>query len=278
MQQLKCLVTAGVLAILTTGVAEAQEPGSVIARDSRVQGRTYTFPGTGKDVPYALFVPSSYTPSREWPLMVALHGLGRPYDWMLGYEGLVDAAERDGYIVVAPLGYHPRGWYGSRGPGLPRMRRPTGDTEPLPENLGALSEQDVMNVFALVREEFNIDDNRMYLWGHSMGGAGTYHLAAQHAALWAAVGVAAPAPSASPDQLDAFRHVPVIVLQGDQDPLINTTLRWVAKMRTLGMQHLYVEVKGGDHSRFINADREMIEKIFAFFNIARKDERSTLLQ
>ena len=278
MQQLKCLVTAGVLAILTTGVAEAQEPGSVIARDSRVQGRTYTFPGTGKDVPYALFVPSSYTPSREWPLMVALHGLGRPYDWMLGYEGLVDAAERDGYIVVAPLGYHPRGWYGSRGPGLPQMRRPTGDTEPLPENLGALSEQDVMNVFALVREEFNIDDNRMYLWGHSMGGAGTYHLAAQHADLWAAVGVAAPAPSASPDQLDAFRHVPVIVLQGDQDPLINTTLRWVAKMRTLGMQHLYVEVKGGDHSRFINADQEMIEKIFAFFNIARKDERSTLLQ
>ena len=90
MQQLKCLVTAGVLAILTTGVAEAQEPGSVIARDSRVQGRTYTFPGTGKDVPYARFVPSSYTPSREWPLMVALHGLGRPYDWMLGYEGLVD--------------------------------------------------------------------------------------------------------------------------------------------------------------------------------------------
>ena len=278
MQQLKCLVTAGVLAILTTGVAEAQEPGSVIARDSRVQGRTYTFPGTGKDVPYSLFVPSSYSPSREWPLMVALHGRGRPYDWMLGYEGLVDAAERDGYIVVAPLGYHPRGWYGSRGPGLPRMRRPTGDTEPLPENLGALSEQDVMNVFALVREEFNIDDNRMYLWGHSMGGAGTYHLATQHADLWAAVGVAAPAPSASPDQLDAFRHVPVIVLQGDQDPLINTTLRWVAKMRTLGMQHLYVEVKGGDHSRFINADREMIAKIFAFFNIARKDERSTLLQ
>ena len=49
-------------------------------------------------------------------------------------------------------------------------------------------------------------------------------------------------------------------------------------MRTLGMQHLYVEVKGGDHSRFINADREMIEKIFAFFNIVRKDEWSTVLQ
>ncbi len=258
---------------LLPGLAAAQEPGSVVAADRRVEGRTYTFPSTGKEIPYALFVPSNYDASRPWPLMVALHGLGRPYDWMMGYEGLIDAAERDGYIVVSPLGYHPRAWYGSRGPGIPNMRRAEGDTEPLPENLGQLSEQDVMNVFELVRGEFNIDENRMYLWGHSMGGAGTYHLAARHPDLWAAVGVAAPAPSASSDQLEAFRHVPIIVLQGDQDQLINRTVEWVARMRELGMQHVYVEVKGGDHSRFINADRAMIEKIFAFFNIANKNQR-----
>ena len=273
MRQLRSIVTAGVALTVMAGGAWAQEPGSVVAADPRVEGRTYTFPGTGQEVPYALFVPSNYDASRVWPLMVALHGLGRPYDWMMGYEGLVDAAERDGYIVVSPLGYHPRAWYGSRGPGIPNMRRTEGDTEPLPENLGELSEQDVLNVFNLVREAFNIDEDRMYLWGHSMGGAGTYHLAARHPDLWAAVGVAAPAPSVSPDQLEAFRHVPIIVLQGDQDQLVNRTVQWVAKMRELGMQHVYVEVKGGDHSRFINADRAMIEKIFAFFNIASKNQR-----
>jgi pimeloyl-ACP methyl ester carboxylesterase len=191
----------------------------------------------------------------------------------MGYDGMIDFAERDGYIMVAPLGYHPRAWYGSRGAGIPQRLRDAGGTESLPENLGALSEQDVMNVFEIVRDEFNIDANRMYLWGHSMGGAGTYHLAAKHPDLWAALGVAAPAPSAAPDQLKAFKHVPIIVLQGDEDGLVTTTREWVAKMKEIGMEHLYVEVQGGDHSRFINANADTLEKIFAFFNIVRKDQR-----
>ena len=271
---IKAAVVAAVL-VGAVGVlpAVAQEPGSVVARDARGQGRTYMFPGTGTEVPYALFVPSAYDASRAWPLIVTLHGLGRPYDWMLGYEGIIDFAERDGYVMVAPLGYHPRGWYGSRGPGIPQTRRAADITESLPENLGALSEQDVMNVFEIVRTELNIDPDRMYLWGHSMGGAGTYHLAATHPDLWAALGVAAPAPSVDPDQLEAFKHVPIIVMQGDEDRLVTTTREWVAKMKELGMEHLYVEVKGGDHSRFINANADTLEKIFAFFNIVRKDQR-----
>ena len=91
----------------------------------------------------------------------------------------------------------------------------------------------------------------------------------------AALGVAAPAPSASPDQLEAFTHVPIIVLQGDQDQAVPVTRTrdWVRRMKELGMEHVYVEIKGGDHSRFINASSETLEKIFAFFNIVRKDQR-----
>ena len=268
-KRMRMAAIAVAMAVCAVGVvpAAAQEPGSVVARDDRVQGRTYTFPGTGTEVPYALFVPSGYDASRAWPLIVTLHGLGRPYDWMMGYEGIIDFAERDGYIMVAPLGYHPRGWYGSRGSGVSGRRT---EGEPLPGNLGELSEQDVMNVFEIVRNEFTIDEDRMYLWGHSMGGAGTYHLAAKHPHLWAALGVAAPAPAVDPDQLEAFKHVPIIVLQGDEDRLVTTTREWVAKMKAIGMEHLYVEVKGGDHSRFINANRDTLEKIFAFFNIVRK--------
>ena len=271
--RMRSVATMVSLVVVCAVPAAAQDPGSVVASDSRVQGRSYTFPGTGKEVPYALFVPSAYDASREWPLIVTLHGLGRPYDWMMGYEGAIDFAERDGYVMVSPLGYHPRAWYGSRGPGIPQMRGPEGDTESLPSNLGELSEQDVMNVFEIVRKEFNIDTDRMYLWGHSMGGAGTYHLAAKHPDLWAALGVAAPAPSASINQLEAFKYVPIIVLQGDEDQLVTTTREWVAKMKALGMEHVYVEIKGGDHSRFINSSSETLEKLFAFFNIVRKDQR-----
>ena len=189
--------------------------------------------------------------------MVSLHGLGRQYDWLMGYEGMLEYAERDGFIVVTPLGYSRRGWYGSRDNG----------------RTGELSEMDVMHVLALVREELNIDDNRIYLWGHSMGGAGTYHLAGKYPDIWAGLGVAAPAPSVSPDMLKDIAHIPMIALQGDEDRLVVRTRQWVAKMEELGMQHVYIEVPGGDHSRFISRSPDTLAKLFAFFNIVSKQDR-----
>ena len=195
----------------------------------------------------------------------------------MGYDGIIDMAERDGYIIVTPLGYHPRAWYGSRGPGIPPGAAAQDDKEPLPANLGELSEQDVMNVLEIARGEFNVDRDRIYLWGHSMGGAGTYHLAAQHPDIWAGLAVAAPAPQQelTPDRLSAFRRLPILVLHGDSDKTVPVegTRRWVAKMAELGMQHVYIEVEGGDHTNFIAKDRAMLSIVFSFFDIARKHQR-----
>jgi len=254
----------------------AQEPGTVVERDARVQGHTYVFEETGEEMPYALFVPSGYDTAREWPLIVALHGLGRPYDWMMGYDGFIDFAERDGYIVVSPLGYDPQGWYGSRGYGNPAGGGRGGAQSTLPDNLGELSEQDVMNVLEIARDGFNIDESRIYLWGHSMGGAGTYHLAARYPDIWAGLAVAAPAPPReSIDQIALFSEIPVLVLHGDQDSIVPVegSRTWVARMRELGMQHLYIEVPGGDHSLFVREDPETLARVFSFFNIVGKDQR-----
>jgi predicted peptidase len=257
----------------------AQEGGTVVAADKRVQGRSYTFAETGQTIPYALFVPSSYDASKAWPLIVGLHGRGRPFDWLMGYEGIVDFAQRDGYIMVTPLGYHPIGWYGSNGPGVSQdlIKNPRPGDGVLPSNLGELSEKDVMNVLELVRREFKVDDDRIYLWGHSMGGAGTFHLAAKHPGLWAGLAVAAPAVASGPPiaALEQLRMLPTLVLQGDEDKTVpvTATRKWVARMKELGMQHVYTEVRGGDHSLFISKNRETMSKIFAFFNIVRKSQR-----
>ncbi len=227
--------------------------------DPRVQHRSYTFPPTGETIPYALFVPSNYNESDAAPLIVSLHGLGRSYDWLMGYHGLLDQAEANGYIVVTPLGYIRRGWFGSR------------TTEDAVD--AKYSEQDVMEVLRLVRDEFNVDNNRIYLWGHSMGGAGTYHIAAKYPDLFAGLGVAAPAPQrdASIEKtLDRIKHLPIFVLQGDEDGLVVITRRWVSKMQELGMQHVYVEIPGGDHSLVISQNREHMQKFVDFFNIVRK--------
>ena len=229
--------------------------------DPRVQHRNYEFPGTGESIPYAVFVPSSYDNSQPAPLIVSLHGLGRTHDWLMGYHGLLDQAEASGYIVVTPLGYIRRGWYGSRT--LDDMQ----DAE--------RSEQDVMNVLQLMRDEFSVDSNRIYLWGHSMGGAGTYHIAAKYPDMFAGLGVAAPAPEADAPMntiLNNIKHLPIFVLQGDEDAAVpvERTRAWVAKMQELGMQHVYVEIPGGDHSLLISQDAVNMQKFVDFFNIVRK--------
>lgn len=238
--------------------------------DPRVQHQTYEFPETGETLPYALFVPESYDAEEPAPLLVSLHGLGRTYDWLMGYHGLLDFAEERGFLVVTPLGYTRQGWYGARRTGM--EDRELG-------NERQRSEADVMHVVARVREAYTIDPDRLYLWGHSMGGAGTWHLAAKHPDLWAGIGVVAPAPPQDVEAttlLTGIRHLPTIVIQGSDDDLVPVTLtrQWVDAMAGLGMQHVYVEIAGGDHSLLISQDRENMRKIVDFFDIVCRCDRA----
>ncbi len=263
---MKRLLTVALLALTFSlakfAYAERQQSDDErLIDDPRVQHRSYVFPETGESIPYAVFVPASLNPNQAAPLIVSLHGLGRTHDWLMGYHGFLDHAEANGYIVVTPLGYIRRGWYGSR------LTEDPQDAQ--------RSEQDVMNVLQLIRDEFSIDSNRIYLWGHSMGGAGTYHIAAKYPEIFAGLGVAAPAPEANApmdDILARIKGLPIFVLQGDQDDAVpvERTRAWVAKMQALGMQHVYVEIPGGDHSLLISQDEENMRKFVDFFNIVRK--------
>ena len=261
---MKKLLTIGLIPLLmflgSSVLAERQvSDDESNIEDFRVQHRTYTFPPTGETIPYALFIPSSYNEGNPAPLIISLHGLGRTYDWLMGYHGFLDQAEANGYIVVTPLGYIRRGWYGSR------------ETEDQQDS--KYSEQDVMEVLRLVRDELSVDNNRIYLWGHSMGGAGTYHIAAKYPDLFAGLGVAAPAPESNLDiktTLERIKHIPIFVLQGDEDGLVTLTRRWVEQMQSLGMQHVYAEIPGGDHSLVISQNSEHMHKFIVFFNIVRK--------
>jgi len=267
----------------------AQAPGTVVAADKRIQGRTYVFQETGATIPYALFVPSNYDPAKPWPVIVGLHGAGRPYDWLMGYEGIVDFAQRDGFIMVTPLGYHPLGYFGSplpaptaeqlanAPPALAATFRPLLEMiKTLPPNISELSERDVMNVLAIVRKDLNVDPNRIYLWGHSMGGAGTLHLAAKYRDIWAGIAVAAPDRPPNFIQLvEQFKQIPTLVLQSEADEVIEpaSTRELVAEMKEMKMDVVYIEVKSGDHTTFMAKNRENLSKVFSFFNIVQKNQR-----
>ena len=248
---------------LATGAAAdpADQPGKIVER-------SYVFEAAqNKRMTYALFVPTGYDKTKPAPLVVLLHGLySNPWQ-VIHYQGIVEEAEKRGYLVAAPYGYNEGGWYGSRGPGkdfgLHILPPPNS-----PGNLGELSEQDVFNVLAQVRKDYSVDPGRIYLMGHSMGGGGTLYLGMKYKNLWAALAPMAPAIYSSPDALADIRGTPIIVVQGDKDALVkvDNTRRWIAKMKDLKMDYQYIEIPGGDHLFSVIANPGMIARVFDFFD------------
>jgi poly(3-hydroxybutyrate) depolymerase len=208
------------------------------------------------------------------PLIVALHGYGGDGNSLLRGNTL-DLAEQGGYIVVGPMGYNTMGWYGSPvivargGPGQGRGRgaSPAPQT-PEPPNLAELSEKDVMNVLAIVRNEFTVDDKRTYLMGHSMGGAGALFLGPKYVDQWAAVASMAPAAFLmQPDSLAPVKDkMPLLLAHGDADTVVPTDVgrRWAKKATELHMKDFrYMELPGADHGTVIT---QSMPDIFRFFS------------
>jgi predicted esterase len=263
--------------------------GLIQSNDPRVQNRTYKFADTNEDLPYCVFVSSKVSKDTKAPLIISLHGLGIGPGFMCQGKA-IDLAEAGGYILAAPMGYSTGGWYGSpvmnmggrgRGgrPGAPGAgagagaapaAAPAAPAAPAPPaNLAELSEKDVMNVLAMMRKEFNVDDNRTYLIGHSMGGAGTYFLGSKHAKEWAAIAPMAPAAFLmNNDRATILKGIkdaklPMFVAQGDADeavPVTNTRM-WVDTMKELQMNYEYKEYPGVSHGPIIEA---AMPDIFAF--------------
>jgi predicted peptidase len=261
--------------------AAVQQPPGRGPVDARVQQRTYTFADTNEQIPYALFVSSKVTPNEKSPLIVSLHGLGGDQNTMVR-ESLrsVELAEQGGYILVAPMGYNSAGWYGIP-PGPPRPANANAPQRPPRPVIGGTaitdaakvreaSERDVMTVLDMVRKEFNVDERRIYLMGHSMGGAGTYYLGSKHGGVWAALAPIAPAAMGMTNDrvkvLEGIKAagVPMLVTMGDADeavPVANVRT-WVETMKELGMSYEYKEFPGVTHGPIIAGS---MDDIYAFF-------------
>jgi predicted peptidase len=262
-----------------------------------VQIRTHHFAETKEDIPYALFVSSKVTKTEKAPMIVTLHGLGGTHTTMMR-PNAIDLAEAGGYILLAPMGYNPRGWFGApapqgRGRGAPPPNAaPTpsapgaaAQTPPAaapqgrrgappggrgggandPPNLRELSEKETLQVIDLVRKEFQVDDARTYVMGHSMGGAGALYLAMKYPERWAAAAAIAPAAfSVDKEGLSKVPRMPFMIVHGDGDTVVPVSVgqAWVAAMKSLNINHQYIEVAGGDHGSVIGSHQA---DIFAFF-------------
>jgi poly(3-hydroxybutyrate) depolymerase len=226
--------------------------------------RHYALDDAMEVMPYHLYVPTTYTSARAFPLIIALHGLGGTEDAFFDTYGrqMPQLAEQHGYIIAAPLGYRVDGQYGW-GLGNP-------PSDPKVETVQRLSEEDVMRVLAQAKSLYNVDPNRIYLMGHSMGAIGTWKLAAKYPDIWAAV---APfSGRGTPATIEKMRGIPEFVVHGDADPTVNVegSRTMVAAMKALGVEVKYIEVSGGNHSSVVQPH---FEEMFQFFDAHKKGAR-----
>jgi predicted esterase len=287
------LAVVSPIAARAQATSPAQQPAGAAAQapgrgpqpvDPRVQIRMHHFADTNEDIPYALFVSSKVKKDKKAPLIVTLHGIGGTHTTMMR-PNAIDLAEAGGYILLAPMGYNPRGWYGAPAPqgrrGAPpapnaAAAAPPGRRGALPPgllndpndppNLRELSEKETLDVIELVRKEFKVDDDRTYLMGHSMGGAGTLYLAIKYPQRWAAVAVLAPAAfTVDKEGLARIPKMPVMLVHGDMDTVVPVSVgrAWAEAMKSVPLKDFqYIEVPGGDHGTVIGSHQA---EVFAFF-------------
>ncbi|MHC4860391.1 MAG: HEAT repeat domain-containing protein, partial [Planctomycetota bacterium] len=198
---------------------------------------------------YALYVPKSYDPLRAWPLVLGLHGggvggkdreavVGSGSSAMNFYAG--QAAAR-GYIVVCPTALV-GGWPG-------------------PKNEALLE-----SVLEEVKLLFNIDLNRIYLTGHSMGGYGTWHYGPKWAEVFAAVSPMAGGGAGGFNRL-VTTNTPIFIFHGADDPRVGPGSDRAAARNLAKTPHdfIYTELDGIGHGFPASIRKDL----FDFFDTRR---------
>jgi poly(3-hydroxybutyrate) depolymerase len=142
----------------------------------------------GSGQPFIMQIPEEYDPDKAWPLHVWLHGSGQNH---LSYR-------QDEKFGTDPEALHLSVFARSRSGGY----------------IG-LSEVDALEAMDFVRKYWNIDPDRIHLYGYSMGGGGTYWIGSRYPHLFATLRPQAAGRIGV--QLENLLHLPVYHVHSRDD-------------------------------------------------------------
>jgi len=162
---------------------------------------------SGLELPYAVLVPTSYDPSKRYPVEFMLHGgVGRPAwqdneeFWRRGYENLLS----EDRITVVPAAWRDAVWWQEE------------------------QAQSIPDILRRVKRDYSVDDNRVTMSGVSDGGTGAYFFAFKQPTPWAAflpyIGNAAVLRNPQSGggyrlYFENLRDKPLFIVNGENDPL-----------------------------------------------------------
>lgn len=202
--------------------------------------------------PYGLYIPRNYDPKKKYPLVMMLHGAGSNH--RLALRRVFGKSNAEGETDVEATRYFPE-WEDVDYIVASPFVRGTAGYQGIPEG-------DVYEVLADVKRRFNIDEDRTYLTGLSMGGGGTLWIGLTRPDIWAAIAPVCPAPPAGTlDLVGNALNYPVHFFHGDKDPVVPVegTRNWVSQMQDLGVDVSYKEFVDVKHDSWVSAyDAEFI--------------------
>jgi predicted peptidase len=239
---LKCL-TSAILAMLFPAIPS-------MAQDTidGFVGRIYK--NSAHTMPYRLFVPKGYDPSKKYPLVLWLHG-----------SGSVGTDNRKQISSASTLGTHT--WT------RPENQAKYSAFVLAPQSGRAWTSpgelETVLEILAAVQKEYSIDSQRLYVAGQSMGGYGTWALIALRPDMFAAAiplcggGEVANAPR--------IANIPIWAFHGAADPTVSVweSRKMIDAIKKVGGKPRYTEYSGVRHEVWERTFKEpgLLDWVFA---------------
>ena len=216
---LAALLTTAAIAAPSLSAEKAKSPARKSTQIEKVMERRV---GEAAAARYLLFLPPGCGKDKKrWPMILFLHGAGERGDNLSavkkhGPPKLVEKDAKFGFIVVSPQ--CPRGqWWNS-------------------DVLTALLDE--------VIENHPVDARRVYLTGLSMGGFGTWTLAARHPERFAAI--VPICGGGRPGDAARLKDIPTWVFHGGKDGVVpvRKSEEMVAAMKKAGAKEVKLTVYG----------------------------------
>ncbi len=206
----------------------------------------------GKLLPYRVYVPKNYDRAQKYPLVVLLHGAGGDEgNFLDDYQQMwPKLAEEHGYLLASVNGRGPLSGYAK-------------------EN-GA--EQDVLDVLGIMQKRYNVDPNRIFLGGHSMGGMGTWRIGMAYRDRFAGlIPIAGTGKAVSEGPLKAAgKKIPLLIIAGEKDALVPAAgcKEMAEEAKSLDYPVTYKQYPNQDH---LSVAVVSIPDIFAWLDAQSKD-------
>lgn len=182
------------------------------------------------DFGYLLYIPANA--HEDMPLIVYLHGgsgKGNDLSMLTANAGfpkyLKDGSMGDipAYVVIPQMPSSFRGW----------------------TDIGA----SVETLITEICDDYGIDQNRISLTGHSMGGTGTWGIALRYPELFSCVAPLSGSVTESEENVESLKNMPVWAFVGSADTVVtpNSSKQFIYELKKVDQYASITELEGAGH-------------------------------